>query len=143
MATKKIPSKKTTVPAKGTAAKKVGVPLAKAASSSKTAGAPPAKAGKAKRMSKSELVRSMAEKLEIPNKQLAGLFDLLARTAVEETRSNGEFTIPGIGKLVKAERKARVGRNPQSGEAINIGAKTTVKFRVSKTVKDTISPPKK
>ncbi len=143
MATKKIASKKAAIPAKGTAAKKADAPIAKAASSSKTAGAAAGKGGKAKRISKSELVRSMAEKLEIPNRQLAGIFDLLAQTAVEETRSNGEFTIPGIGKLVRAERKARVGRNPQTGEAINIGAKTTVKFRVSKTVKDTISPPKK
>jgi len=94
-------------------------------------------------MSKSELVRIMAEQLELPNKQLLSLLDLLGQTALEETRVNGEFTIPGIGKLVKAERKARVGRNPQTGETINIGAKTTVKFRVGKGTKDTIVPARK
>ena len=69
--------------------------------------------------------------------------ELLAETAVKETKKNGEFTIPGIGKLVKAERKARLGRNPQTGETIKIKAKTVVKFRVAKVAKDTIAPPKK
>ncbi len=70
----------------------------------------------AKGMTKTALVRHMAEKLEITNKQAAAGLELLAETAVKETKKNGEFTIPGIGKLVKAERKARLGRNPQTGE---------------------------
>jgi len=53
------------------------------------------------------------------------------------------FVIPGIGRLVKAERKARIGRNPQTGAAIKIKAKTVVKFRVAKAAKDVIAPPKK
>jgi DNA-binding protein HU-beta len=53
------------------------------------------------------------------------------------------FVIPGIGRLVKAERKARMGRNPQTGEPIKIKAKTVVKFRVAKSAKDVIAPPKK
>lgn len=53
----------------------------------------------------------------------------------------GEFTIPGLGKLVKAERKARTGRNPATGEAIQIPAKTTVKFRLAKGAKDAVVPP--
>ena len=57
--------------------------------------------------------------------------------------ANTKFAIPGIGKLVKAERKARIGRNPQTGEAIKIKAKTVVKFRIAKAAKDTIAPPKK
>ena len=69
--------------------------------------------------------------------------EYLAETAVKETKKNGEFTIPGIGKLVKAERKARLGRNPQTGETIKIKAKTVVKFRVAKVAKDTIAPVKK
>jgi DNA-binding protein HU-beta len=85
----------------------------------------------------------MAEKLEISNKQSAQFFQTLAETAVKETKKNGEFTIPGLGKLVKAERKARLGRNPQTGEPIKIKAKTVVKFRVAKAAKDTIAPPKK
>ena len=97
----------------------------------------------AKGMTKTQLIRAMAERLEIPSKQSALFFSTLADTAVKETKKNGEFTLPGIGKLVKAERKARVGRNPQTGEAIKIKAKTVVKFRVAKVAKDTIAPPKK
>ena len=92
----------------------------------------------AKGMTKTALVRHMAEKLEITNKQAAAGLELLADTAVKETKKNGEFTIPGIGKLVKAERKARLGRNPQTGETIKIKAKTVVKFRVAKAAKDAI-----
>jgi len=94
-------------------------------------------------MTKTGLTRHMAEKLELTNKQAAAFLDLLAETAIKETKKNGEFTIPGIGKLVKAERKARMGRNPQTGEPIKIKAKTVVKFRVAKVAKDTIAPPKK
>jgi len=71
------------------------------------------------------------------------LFDTLAETAVKETKKNGVFIIPGLGRLVKAERKARVGRNPQTGAAIKIKAKTVVKFRVAKAAKDVIAPVKK
>ena len=97
----------------------------------------------AKGMTKTALIRAMAEKMELNNKQVAGFFETLADTAVKETKKNGEFTIPGVGKLVKAERKARVGRNPQTGEAIKIKAKTVVKFRISKAAKDAIAPVKK
>ena len=97
----------------------------------------------AKGMTKTVLVRTMAEKMELTNKQSSAFLEMLADTAVKETKKNGEFTIPGIGKLVKAERKARLGRNPQTGETIKIKAKTVVKFRVAKTAKDTIAPPKK
>ena len=84
----------------------------------------------------------MAEKLELTNKQTAAFLETLAETAVKETKKNGEFTIPGIGKLVKAERKARLGRNPQTGETIKIKAKTVVKFRVAKVAKDSIARPR-
>ncbi len=97
----------------------------------------------AKGMTKTALVRAMAEKMELTNKQASSFFETLAETAVKETKKNGEFTIPGIGKLVKAERKARLGRNPQTGETIKIKARTVVKFRVAKAAKDTIAPPKK
>ena len=97
----------------------------------------------AKGMTKTQLVRAKEEKHELTNKQAAAFQEGLADTAVKETKKNGEFTIPGIGKLVKAERKARTGRNPQTGEAIKIKAKTVVKFRVAKVAKDTIAPPKK
>ena len=83
------------------------------------------------------------EKLELTNKQVAAFLDLLAETAIKETKKNGVFVIPGIGRLVKAERKARIGRNPQTGASIKIKAKTVVKFRVAKAAKDVIAPPKK
>jgi DNA-binding protein HU-beta len=94
-------------------------------------------------MTKTALVRQMAEKLELTNKQVAGFLDLLAETAIKETKKSGVFVIPGLGRLVKAERKARMGRNPQTGEQIKIKAKTVVKFRVAKSAKDMIAPPKK
>jgi DNA-binding protein HU-beta len=94
-------------------------------------------------MTKTALVRQLAEKLELTNKQSAAYLDLLADTAIKETKKNGVFVIPGLGRLVKAERKARMGRNPQTGEAIKIKAKTVVKFRVAKSAKDSIAPPKK
>ena len=92
----------------------------------------------AKGLTKTALVRHMAEKLEITNKQAAAGLELLADTAVKETKKNGEFTIPGSGKLVKAERKARLGRNPQTGETIKIKAKTVVKLLAAKAFKDAV-----
>ena len=77
------------------------------------------------------------------NKQAGAFLDLLAETAIKETKKNGLFIIPGIGRLVKAERKARMGRNPQTGAQIKIKAKTVVKFRVAKSAKDAIAPTKK
>ena len=94
-------------------------------------------------LTKTALTRHLAEKLEITNKQSAAFLDLLAETAIKETKKNGVFVIPGIGRLVKAERKARIGRNPQTGDPINIPAKTVVKFYVGKAVKDAIAPAKK
>ncbi len=94
-------------------------------------------------MTKTQLVRHMAEKLELTNKQVAAFLEILAETAIKETKKNGVFVVPGLGRLVKAERKARMGRNPQTGEAIKIKAKTVVKFRVAKSAKDSIAPPKK
>jgi DNA-binding protein HU-beta len=93
-------------------------------------------------MTKTQLVRMMAEKMEVNNKQAAGFLDLLADTAVKETKKNGVFVVPGLGRLVKAHRKARMGRNPQTGEEIKIKAKTVVKFRVAKAAKDAIAPSK-
>ena len=125
MATKKTPATKTIAPA----AKKSTV-------------APAKKTATGKKMTKAEWVRFAAEKLELTNKQSAAFTELLATTAIQETKKNGEFTIPGIGKLVKAQRAARLGRNPATGESIKIKAKTTVKFRVAKAAKDVIAPVK-
>jgi len=94
-------------------------------------------------MTKTQLVRHVAEKHELSNKQVAALIDYIAEVAVKETKKNGVFVVPGLGRLVKSNRKARIGRNPQTGAEIKIPAKTVVKFRVAKNVKDTIAPPKK
>jgi DNA-binding protein HU-beta len=94
-------------------------------------------------MTKTQLVRHIAEKHELSNKQVATLLESFAEIAIRETKKNGVFVVPGLGRLVKSNRKARIGRNPQTGEAIKIAAKTVVKFRVAKAVKDAIAPVKK
>ncbi len=93
---------------------------------------------KVKPMTKQQLVSEMAGKLGVSKKDIGTYFDLLAETACKETKRKGEFTLPGFGKLVKVHRKARMGRNPATGEAIKIKAKTVVKFRVAKAAKDAI-----
>ena len=93
-------------------------------------------------LTKTQLIRHLAEKLETNNKTIAGFLEALTDTAVKETKKNGLFIIPGLGHLVKAHRKARTGRNPQTGEPIQIKAKTVVKFRVAKAAKDAIAPKK-
>ena len=85
----------------------------------------------------------MAEACGTNNKGARGFLDALAGTAIKETKRCGEFVIPGVGKLVRVDRKARMGRNPATGEAIKIPAKKVVKFRVAKAAKDSIVPPKK
>ena len=94
-------------------------------------------------MTKAQLVALIAEKADLTKAAASGILDILAATAVAETKKNGQFVIPGIGKTVKAHRKARKGRNPQTGAAIKILAKTVVKFRVAKAFKDAVVPPKK
>ncbi len=93
-------------------------------------------------MTNNQIVRHMAEKLEMNNKTAAAFLENLAETAIKETKKNGVFIIPGLGRLVKSNRKARMGRNPQTGEPIKIAAKTVVKFRVAKAAKDSIAPKK-
>ena len=97
-------------------------------------------ADKAKPITKSQLVAELAEKLGTTKKDVAGFIDTLSQIAGRETKKNGAFTLPGIGKLVKVQRKARIGRNPATGEEIKIKAKTVVKFRVAKACKDAIIP---
>ncbi|MFN0084407.1 MAG: HU family DNA-binding protein [Blastocatellia bacterium] len=97
----------------------------------------------AKLMTKSQLAAHMAEKFGMSKKGANEVLDELAAVAVAQTKKSGAFTLPGIGKLVKAHRKARMGRNPATGVAIKIPAKTVVKFRVAKACKDSIVPPKK
>lgn len=89
-------------------------------------------------MTKSQLLTALAEATGLSKKDVANLFDKLAALAYSEVKKDGEFVLPGFGKLVKAYRKARMGRNPATGEEIKIAAKTVVKFRLAKAAKDAV-----
>ncbi|MDD2240302.1 MAG: HU family DNA-binding protein [Kiritimatiellae bacterium] len=91
---------------------------------------------KAKAMTKSQIVTAVAEKAEITKKEAGAALEALAALAYKNAK-NG-FTIPGLGKLVLVNRKARMGRNPATGETIKIAAKKVLKFRVAKAAKDAI-----
>ena len=94
-------------------------------------------------MSKSKIVAHLAEKVStkdkpVSKKQVASFFDELFNLAVKEAKSSGKFVIPGLGRAVKAHRKARMGRNPATGEPIKIKAKTVVRLRAAKAFKDAV-----
>ncbi|WP_455244806.1 HU family DNA-binding protein [Petrachloros mirabilis] len=90
----------------------------------------------AKSMTKSQIADYVAQKSGLTKKAAVQMLDDFASLAYREAKNI--FVVPGIGKLVLANRKARMGRNPQTGEAIKIPAKRVVKFRVSKAAKDAI-----
>lgn len=90
-------------------------------------------------MTQTEIVNTLAESTGLKKTEVKGLFDTLSDLAVKEVKKNGEFTLPGFGKLKKTHRKARDGRNPATGEVIKIAAKTTVKFSLGKAMKDAVS----
>ena len=96
-----------------------------------------------KRMTQTQLVRKLAETCAVSNKVARQLLDSVAEEAIKEVKKNGVFVVPGLGRLVRVDRKARMGRNPATGEAIKIPAKKVVKFRVAKAARDAIVPPKK
>jgi DNA-binding protein HU-beta len=91
-----------------------------------------------KRMTQTEIINHLADKSGMKKADAKEFFNTLATLATSEVKKNGEFTLPGFGKLVKATRKAREGRNPATGDTIKIPAKTTVKFRLGKAMKDSI-----
>lgn len=91
-----------------------------------------------KPLTKAQVVSQLAEKLGMTKKSAGEVLDTLADLACKETKKKGAFVLPGFGKLVKVQRKARTGRNPATGEAIKIKAKTVVKFRIAKACKDAI-----
>jgi|SRR5579872_4453740 len=94
-------------------------------------------------MTKSQVVSHLAEKTGLQKKATAAVLEELVAVATKECKSSGQFVVPGLGKAVKAHRKERMGRNPQTGEPIKIPAKTVVKFRLAKAFKDSVVPPKK
>jgi DNA-binding protein HU-beta len=94
-------------------------------------------------MTKAQRVSHFAREFELSKRKAAAIFDEVASLAISETKKTGSFTIPGIGKLVLLKRKARMGRNPATGAAIKIPAKTVVKMRIAKVAKEAIVPRKK
>ena len=94
-------------------------------------------------MTQTQLVRELAEAGEVSNKQAKKIVETLGALAIRETKKAGVFVVPGIGRLVRVDRKARMGRNPATGEPIKIPAKKVVKFRVAKAAKDAILGAKK
>ena len=93
-------------------------------------------------MTQTQIIQTLADKCEVTKKVAKTMVDTLAQTAISEVKKNGLFVIPGIGRLVRVDRKARMGRNPATGAAIKIAAKKVVKFRIAKSAKDAIVPPK-
>jgi DNA-binding protein HU-beta len=96
----------------------------------------------ATRMTQTQIIRELAEDAQVSPKIAKQILVKFSEMAVRETKKKGMFVMPGIGRLVRVERKARTGRNPATGESIKIPAKKVVKFRIAKSVKDAIVPPK-
>ena len=94
----------------------------------------------ARRMGKSELFTHFAERFDLKRTQARDFFEELQQLSERELKRSGEFVIPGMVKLVVQNRKARTGRNPATGEAIQIPAKTVVKARIAKQLKDSVLP---
>jgi len=90
------------------------------------------------KLTKSQLMQALAEKNDMSKKDIISFMENLTELAYSEVVNSGEFILPGLGKLVKVDRKAREGRNPATGETIQIPAKTVVKFRVAKAAKDAV-----
>jgi DNA-binding protein HU-beta len=93
-------------------------------------------------MTQTQIVQALADKSGVTKKAAKGMLEALAQTAITQVKKNGVFVLPGIGRLVRVDRKARMGRNPATGQAIQIPAKKVVKFRVAKVAKEAIVPVK-
>ncbi len=87
---------------------------------------------------KAQIIVAIAEEAQITKAQAAAALASLTAMAYKGAKAAEGFTIPGIGKLIKVQRKARTGRNPATGEAIKIKAKKTLKFRIAKAAKDAV-----
>lgn len=90
-------------------------------------------------MTQTEIISNLADSSGLKKTDVKAVFDALATLATNEVKKNGEFTVPGFGKLKKTNRKAREGRNPATGAVIKIPAKTTVKFSIGKAMKDAVA----
>jgi DNA-binding protein HU-beta len=92
----------------------------------------------AKKLTKTALLERIAAETETSRKAAGLLLDTITGIILAEVKKNGECILPGLGKLVKQKRKARIGRNPKTGEKLKIAAKTVVKFRLAKAAKDAV-----
>jgi DNA-binding protein HU-beta len=90
------------------------------------------------KMTKSQLLAALAEKTGIAKKDVTMLMEELVNMAYSEVKKSGLFILPGFGKMVKVNRKARAGVNPATGAKIQIPAKTVVKFRLAKAAKEAV-----
>ena len=90
------------------------------------------------KLTKSQLLAALAESTGMAKKDVSSFMDEIVKLAYREVKTSGEFVLPGLGKLVKAHRPARMGRNPATGAQIQIAAKTVIKFRVAKAAKDAL-----
>src|SRR4030066_527671 len=95
-----------------------------------------------KPLTKGQIITHSAERFDLTKKAASSIIDEMATLAIGETKKKGAFVLPGIGKSVLVKRKARIGRNPQTGKEIKIPAKTVVKVRPAKAFKEAIVPPK-
>lgn len=116
----------------------------KATKETKTSEKPAAKATQAaatsndasKKLTQTEIITHLSDKSKISKVQIKEFMTELANFALSEVKRSGEFTMPGFGKLKLSQRKEREGRNPSTGAKIKIPAKTTLKFQLSKGMKD-------
>lgn len=90
-------------------------------------------------MTKEQLVRDIAESLDLTQASVRGVFEQLAQIVQDSLENDGELTLPGIGKLKVSERAARTGRNPQTGKRIEIAAKKVVRFVPAKALADSLN----
>jgi DNA-binding protein HU-beta len=90
------------------------------------------------KMTKSQIMSALTEKSGLAKKEVVSFMDMLVELAYSEVKKNGEFVLPGFGKMVKVKRAARMGVNPATGEKIKIAAKTVVKFRLAKAAKEAV-----
>ena len=90
------------------------------------------------KMTKSQIMTALAEEAGMSKKEMVEFWEKFMNLVYRECKENGEFTLPGLGKVVKQDRKARKGRNPMTGEEIDIPAKIVLKFRIAKAAKDSI-----
>lgn len=91
-----------------------------------------------KRLTKAQLMSAMAEAWGVSKKEASEMYDSLVGLLYKEVNRSGEIMLPGLGKFAKKHRDARTGRNPMTGETIQIPAKTVLKFTVNKAAKDAL-----